>query len=130
MSQTPRSHSTITGSGAAAFVAEVWGGNSEGGSVLGGGWGGGAEAQRAQLRNASSMLSCSAKSLVQGVFSELGFTYMNTSPRRTAQHARPAWPTYQHKQHRIWVLEAGATSPLLKLDERVAVRRDPEKATE
>ena len=67
-SQTPRSHSTITGSGAAAFGAEVGGGGSEGGGVLGGGWGGGAEAQRAQLRNASSMLSCSAKSLVQSVF--------------------------------------------------------------
>ena len=66
-SQTPRSHSTITGSDAAAFGAEVWGGDSKGGSVLGSG-GDGAEAQRAQLRNASSMLSCIAKSLVQSVF--------------------------------------------------------------
>ena len=68
ISQTPRSHSTITGSGAAAFGSEVWGGDSEGGSVLGGGCGNGAIAQLAQLRNASSMLSCSAKSLVQSVF--------------------------------------------------------------
>jgi len=93
--------------------AEVWG-------ELGGGsaprWAPAAarKRRRAQLRNVSSMLSCSAgKSRAQGVFPDPGSTYTNTSPRtHSAVREARTGPHINRKQHRRLGFAGGRSAHL------------------